>query len=236
VKTYAVTHQGLKREENEDRVFIQEWDDRSFLMAVADGMGGEPGGGQAAQIAMEAVKQFTPSLPVHEQDFNNLFAAAEQMMAEEVRRDPNLKGMGTTLTASYIKNGLAFWGHVGDSRLYLFRAGHLIQITEDQTFVNALLKDGVITASEAEVHPMKNILLQCVGCEPLEIATGKFKVEMGDCIFLSTDGLHHELTKEEMISILAMNIELRKKFEILIRAALEAGGRDNISIVGVIIE
>ncbi len=143
--------------------------------------------------------------------------------------------MGTTLTASYIKNGVAHWAHVGDSRLYFFRAGHLTQITEDHTFVNTLLKDGVITAAEAGVHPMKNILLQCVGCGPLEITTGQFKVGPGDGVFLSTDGLHHEIDQDKMVSILALEISLQKKFETLVRAALEAGGQDDITIIGLMI-
>lgn len=230
--TYAVTRQGLKRKENQDRFFIRPFADQSLLMAVADGMGGEAGGGQAAQTAISVFESFTPGLPTVEDYFINLFQVASQRITEVVQKNPELKGMGTTLTAAYIENGLAHFAHVGDSRLYLFHAGHLTQITEDQTFVNSLLKDGAITAAEAGIHPMKNILLQCVGCGPLEITTGKFRVGPGDGVFLSTDGLHQEIDQDRMVSILTQEISLQKTLESLIQAALEAGGRDDITVVG----
>lgn len=233
METFAITHQGLKRRENQDRYFIREFEDHVFLMAVADGMGGEAGGGLAAQIVIEAVEEFTPTdLTVIEASLIKLFLAASRRIEEEVRRDPRLEGMGTTLTAACIKNGITSWAHVGDSRLYLWRTEHLTQITEDHTFVNNLVKQGVITEEEAMVHPMQNILLQCLGCQPIEISTGQFKNSKGDLIFLSTDGLHHEVAGGKIVSVLAGEASVKKILASLIRAALEAGGGDNITLAG----
>jgi len=233
METYAITRRGLKRGENQDRFWVRKFDDRSLLMAVADGMGGEAGGGQAAQIAIEAIKYFNPDCPAIGPYFKKLFRAASKRIKEEAQKDSNLNGMGSTLTASYIKTGVAHWAHVGDSRIYLFRKDTLTQITEDQTFVNTLWKEGSITAEEAVVHPMKNILLQCVGCGPLKITTGKFKVGTGDFVLLSTDGLYQQVEKDKMAFILALKISIKEKFKRLIHAALHGGGRDDITIAGV---
>ena len=204
-------------------------------MAVADGMGGEAGGGLAAQIAIEAFKDFNPGPRSIKTLLFNLFQAASQRIGEEVQKDFKLEGMGTTLTAAYINNRITYWAHVGDSRLYLWRAGSLTQMTEDHTFVNSLVKDGVITQGEADVHPMQNILLHCIGCEPLEISSGRFKIFKGDLVLLSTDGLHHQVPEREIVSILRKDIGIRKKLEKLIRVALKAGGQDNITITGLMI-
>ena len=235
MESFAITHQGLKRKENQDRYFIRELDNQRFLMAVADGMGGEAGGGLAAQIAIETFKDLNPDSTAVKASLIKLFQATAQKVAEEVQKDPKLEGMGTTLTMAYIKLGKAFWAHVGDSRLYLWRAGRLTQVTEDHTFVNSLVKDGTITQGEAEIHPMQNILLHCIGCDPLEISSGRFKIFKGDLVFLSTDGLHHLVHEGEIVSILKKEISIRKKFERLVRAALKAGGQDNITITGLVI-
>jgi serine/threonine protein phosphatase PrpC len=220
MESFAITHPGLKRRENQDRYFIRGLDNQTFLMAVADGMGGEAGGGLAAQIAIEAFRDFNPGPGSIKTSLFKSFQAASQRIGEEVQKDLELEGMGTTLTAAYIKNGITYWAHVGDSRLYLWRAGRLTQMTEDHTFVNSLVKDGAITQREADVHPMQNILLHCIGCEPLEISSGRFKIFRGDLVFLSTDGLHHLVPEGEIVSILRKEIGIRKKFEELIQVAL----------------
>ena len=187
----------------------------------------------AAQIAIDAIKDLTPDLTTPEAFLKRSFQTAAQRVREEVRKDSRLDGMGTTLTGACIINGITFWTHVGDSRLYLFREGHLTQITEDHTFVNSLVKDGVITKEEAERHPMQNILLHCVGCEPMEMSSGRFRIFKGDLILLSTDGLHHEVPEKKISSILAGETGIKEKFERLLKAALDAGGRDNITLAGV---
>ncbi len=234
MEAYAITNRGWIRRENQDRYFIREWEGQGLLVAVADGMGGEAGGGLAAQIAIDTVGGFTlPDPPAIEESLRKLFQSASQKIIEEVRKDFRLEGMGTTLTAAFIKNGMTTWAHVGDSRLYLFRGGNLTQITEDDTLLNEYIKEGKITPDEARGHPLQNILLACVGCSPFSITSGTFKISEEDLIVLSTDGLHHEVAEEKIVSALSGKGSVKKILEILIRAALEAGGRDNITLAAV---
>jgi PPM family protein phosphatase len=235
MKTYAISHQGLKRKENQDRYFVREFEDRTILLAVADGMGGEAGGGLAAQTAVEAFKDFNATLATVEASFAVIFQAADQRIREEIRKDPQLEGMGTTLTSAYLKNGEIHWAHVGDSRIYLFRDGGLTQVTEDHTFVARLVKERAITKEQGRVHPLQNILIHCLGCKPRMMGSGQFKVQKDDLVLLCTDGLYHEVKDKEMVSILSKNISIKEKFEGLLQAALEAGGWDNITLVGVTI-
>jgi PPM family protein phosphatase len=233
METYSITDRGLWRRENQDRYFLQEFEDGSVLAAVADGMGGEAAGGQAAQMAVDTFKAFTFGLEQAEADLKNLFQSASEKINGEVQRDPELTGMGTTLTAAYIQNGMTHWAHTGDSRLYLLRAGELIRITEDHTYVNMLVQEGAIRPEEARGHPLENILIHCIGCLPLEVSTGRFGVSAGDLLLLTTDGLYHEIKEDRMIQVLSGEAGLQKKCSGLLRAALEAGGRDNVTIVGV---
>jgi serine/threonine protein phosphatase PrpC len=143
--------------------------------------------------------------------------------------------MGTTLTAAYLKKGAIHWAHVGDSRLYLFRSGGLTQVTEDHTFVNQLFKKGAITREETKGHPLQNILLHCLGCKPMIMSSGWFKVQKDDLVLLCTDGLSHEVRDEGMASILIKKINIKEKFENLLQFALEGGGQDNITLVGITI-
>ena len=235
MEIYALTHQGLIRKENQDRYFIREFEDQTILMAVADGMGGEAGGGLAAQTAVEAFEDFNSNLATVEASFAAVFQAADRQIREEIRKGPQLKGMGTTLTSAYLKKGEIHWAHVGDSRLYLFRLGELTQVTEDHTFVNRLVKEGTITKEDARDHPLQNILMNCLGCMPMMMSSGRFKIQKSDLVLLCTDGLSHEVRDEEMASILIKKIGLKEKFEGLLQAALDGGGHDNITLVGVMI-
>lgn len=235
METYALTHQGLRRKENQDRYFLREFEDRTILMAVADGMGGEAGGGLAARTAVEAFKDFNPNLATVEASLAAVFQAADLKIKEEIRKDPRLGGMGTTLTSACLIKGEIHWAHVGDSRLYLLRAGRLTQVTEDHTFVNRLVKEGTITKEEARDHPLQNLLIHCLGCMPMTLNYGRFKIQKDDGVLLCSDGLYHQVREEEMVSILTLKTGIKEKFEGLLQAALRRGGQDNITLVGVII-
>jgi PPM family protein phosphatase len=234
METYAVTDRGLLRKENQDRFFLRELEDGTVLAAVADGMGGEAGGAQAAQIAVDVFRDYNPDQPQVEAQLKILFQKASENIKHKVRNSPELTGMGTTLTAVCVKNGIAYWAHVGDSRLYLFRSGRLLQVTEDHTYVNLLVKIGEITPAEASNHPLENILIHCIGCQPLEMTSGSFEVMAGDQIIISSDGFHRGVKEDWMVSILSKKIDLKIKCKELLRAALEAGGRDNVTIVGLL--
>jgi protein phosphatase len=129
-------------------------------------------------------------------------------------------------------NGTVTWAHVGDSRLYVFREEKLTRVTEDDTIPGLLLAEGDITQEEARVHPLKNVLFDCLGRGDFEATAGKFEIQEDDLLLLSTDGLHDEVSEKKMISILLLDKDLQGKLEDLVSAALDAGGRDNITVVG----
>jgi serine/threonine protein phosphatase PrpC len=225
------THQGLKRADNQDRSLVRAYGPESLILAVADGMGGEAAGDQAAQIAIDSLENFQSEAADPLLELQGLFKQASENIETQVRQNFQLSGMGTTLTAVFLHRGRAYWAHVGDSRLYLFRAGELKRLTWDHTLPDTLLKEGNITTEEARNHPAQHLLLQCIGCGRFKASTGILDLETGDILLVSSDGLHHEVPEEEISTLLTGEEELAEALTKLIEAALDAGGRDNITIV-----
>jgi PPM family protein phosphatase len=206
-------------------------DDRGALLAVADGMGGHAGGEEAARSVIEELR----SAPDLRDDPLKGMAQAIRHSGERIMElgaaNPELEGLGTTLTAVVLLNGSIFWAHVGDSRLYLFHDGTLAQITVDQTLVQGLIDEGVITAGEAMSHPLRHMLDQCVGCPGCEPELGRREVQAGDTLLLSTDGLHGAMDPKEIGDILLGGGELQEMASELVRKALDRGSGDNITVV-----
>jgi len=230
--THGTSHQGFKRSSNQDRFFCREMEDGSLLMAVADGMGGQAGGEVAAQTAIDVIAEFDPRLAPVEKQLRLLIREADDRVRREAEKDQALKDMGTTLTITLFKAGVAYWAHVGDSRLYLFRGGELSVVTEDHTIPGFLLAEGKITKEAARVHPMRSSLLDCVGCGSLDMDSGKLDISEGDLLLLTTDGLHDHISEETIRSILDSENSLDDRFRELVNAALDTGGYDNITVVG----
>ena len=145
---------------------------------------------------------------------------------------PRRSGTSSTMTIAYVGNGIVTWAHVGDSRLYVFREGKLERVTEDDTIPGLLLAEGEIDQEEARLHPLKNVLFDCLGRGDFEAHAGWFEIQKKDILLLSTDGLHDEVPEKEMISVLLLNRDLQGKLDALVSAALDAGGSDNITLVG----
>ncbi len=178
MKSFAMKHRGLVKKNNQDLFFVKEFDDGSILLAVADGLGGMVGGKRAAEMAKESLYNFNPECQAMEAHIEELMQEANRRIMETVEKEPDLEGMGTTLTAACIRNGTANWAHVGDSRLYLFRGDKLRQITEDDTMAGFLLSEGQLTKEEARIHPGNKFVFQCIGGSgEFEADTGNFKVE-----------------------------------------------------------
>jgi PPM family protein phosphatase len=233
VKIFSVTRQGLARKKNEDRSLTKRFDNGAALVAVADGMGGHAAGEVAAQIAVDSLDGFDQGSQTPETQLLDLALAARREVQAASEEDGILAGMGTTLTAVFIKDAMAHWIHVGDSRLYLFRENVLVQVTEDHTIVSLLLREGEITREEARVHPLQNVLMSCIGCQQLKADTGSFEVKPGDLLLLSTDGLHDRVSEEEMESLLRFKRDLRDKLDVLTDAAIARNARDDVTIVAV---
>ena len=140
--------------------------------------------------------------------------------------------MGTTLTVAVVRKEMIHWAHVGDSRLYKFNGDELFQVTEDDTMAGFLLAEGEINKEEARIHSTRNALFQCIGCGYFEAETGTFALKVRDLLLLSTDGLHDQVPEETIVSILGSDDGLKEKLEAPVSAALDVGGRDNMTVVG----
>jgi len=233
MKTAAVTHVGLLKRQNQDRFLIKEFSGDSVLIAVADGAGGTPAGEEASGVVIERINNFQPDSQGPEANLVRLMEDADKKIFGAVEKEPDLKGMGSTLTAAFVNGEAVFWAHVGDSRLYLFREGELTQITEDDTMAGFLLAEGEITMEEARVHPGRDFLFDFIGSGEFEEETGSFPLRKDDLLLLTTDGLHDIVPEATLVSILRSNSELDKKLDGLVSSALEESGKDNITVVGV---
>ena len=227
---YGLSHVGAVRHNNEDRFVIRELPFGAVLLAVMDGMGGEASGEYASKIAADALEraEWSCASPAR---LAELALSANREILAEAARNPELEGMGTTLTAVVARDTTAYWVSVGDSRLYLYRGGVLSQITRDHRFLQAFLDDGEMSAEEAKRHPLRNMLDQCVGSPYCAPDTGAFALREGDVLLLCTDGLNDEVPHGDLATALPLEASARGKTERLLRIALERGGRDNITIV-----
>lgn len=232
VETAARTHRGRVREDNEDRHLVKRLGPQRLVLAVADGLGGAPGGSEASEIMRAMLFDWPAGGPHPALELYDLVLKAGQTIWQKIEQDAALEGMGTTVTATLLADGVAHWVHVGDSRFYVFRQGRLTQVTTDQTMAQLLVDEGLITADEARSHPYNQLLDQNVGGPLCEPATGSIAIKRGDLLLHTTDGLHDALSEKEIIDRLAAwGTSLEDKAESLLRAALDAGGKDNITLV-----
>jgi PPM family protein phosphatase len=228
----SMTRKGTQKGPNEDRNLIKRYDNGAFLIAVADGIGGEPAGDLAAHIAVESLEGFNKNSDFPLEDLIKSIRAAGRAILKEVARKQILEGMGTTVTAVFNRDNLCHWIHVGDSRLYFVREKMIKQITEDHTPAGTLLAEGEITKEEARIHPLRSLLFECVGCGDFSADTGTFRVTEGDILLLATDGLYNELPEETIAEILHLTPDLKENLRSLVVAALDAGSEDDLSVVG----
>ena len=203
------------------------------LLIVADGMGGHRGGATASRLATETVKaQYLGS----ETDdvaaaLNDSLTRANARVYSESMANADLRGMGTTTSALVVRGKNAWFGHVGDSRIYLVRGDQIKQITDDHSLVATMVREGLLTAEEAENHPRRNVLQRSLGvAEQLEAdVRGPFDVQEGDVFILCSDGLHGLVKEEEMKQVAQMPIaQAAAEF---VRRALDRGAPDNVTVI-----
>ncbi len=231
MEAHGLSHIGLKRQVNQDRYLIRELADDQWLLAVADGMGGEVAGEVAAQMVVDALAR-APLTRVREGQLAELIDMANRrIIFDTAHNHPERDGMGSTITAVLVRGDMAYWVQVGDSRLYLYRGHRLQQITVDQNLAQFLREEGELNKVEARRHPLAGVLEQAVGCDALDPVPGRLSVMPGDVLMLCSDGLYGDLEPGVKGAILARDDSLEKKCQLLIQAALEAGGRDNITVV-----
>ncbi|CAB1061733.1 hypothetical protein D1BOALGB6SA_6508 [Olavius sp. associated proteobacterium Delta 1] len=231
-KYIGITHIGLTRKLNEDRYLIKDMQDNSVLIAVADGLGGGVAGDYAAEIIRKKFADLKQVTKNNEQpELDQLVRKIDRTIYAASQSIQDLEGTGSTFVGVLLRSGLAHWVHVGDSRLYFLRDAKLIQVTEDQTLARFLLEEGEITPDQVPTHYSRHVMDQCVGCGYSEPETGNLKFQAGDLLVLSTDGLHKQIPGPTLNSIINAATDLETKAKALVNAALDAGGKDNITIV-----
>lgn len=231
----GASHVGMVRKDNQDDFAYHILSDEAAFAVVCDGMGGPGGGRLASKMATDGISQFVREAWNPEMDGEDLrdllIRACENANAEiyrRSRREPELEGMGTTVVVAFFMSGAAHILHVGDSRAYLIRGGEIRQITNDHSIVQQLVDSGEISPEDARVHPQKNIITRAVGVDGfLTCDYDTVLLEESDTLLLCTDGLTNMVPDATIASIITKN----KKPDKLIRAALEAGGNDNVTVV-----
>ncbi len=258
MKISSLTDTGLVRSHNEDSVYatrISRWDSdichqaiEYYLAVVADGMGGAAAGDLASSLAVKNIIRFltgellgiregAPPLPENiPGKMADAVQEANDVIYTRALEEPDLTGMGTTAVILLTFNGTAYWASVGDSRLYLFRSGELQQITQDHSYVADLVRQGKITSAQARTHPNRNLITRSVGADDLlNVDTGSFALVSDDILLLCTDGLNGMVSDHDIASVLKKNDltedGVRETAATLVRLALEAGGKDNVSVV-----
>lgn len=235
IKTVSVTDIGRQRKLNQDYVFTADLAVGPLpnLYLVADGMGGHKAGGFASRYAVESIVEVISSTKEKE-----IFAALDQAITEANTRirqkayeDESMSGMGTTLVAAVIEEGVLKVANVGDSRLYLIN-DKIEQITIDHSLVEEMVRLGGLDRNQARNHENKNIITRAIGAQS-QINADFFEVNLkeGDQILMCTDGVSNMLTDEEIFEILKEEKSAKERVEELVKSANEHGGRDNMGII-----
>jgi protein phosphatase len=223
----ARSDRGLVRANNEDSVYAG-----ARLLALADGMGGHAAGEVASQLVIAALAHLDDDEPGGDL-LSKLDAAVREgnsAIAAHVEADPELEGMGTTLTAILFAGNRLGLVHIGDSRGYLLRDGELTQITKDDTFVQTLVDEGRITAEEAHSHPQRSLIMRALTGHEVEPTLIMREARAGDRYLLCSDGLSDPVSHETILEALQIP-EVAESADRLIELALRGGGPDNVTVV-----
>ncbi len=236
MQTFYLTDPGKVRTHNEDNVIILNNNNNEFLLAVADGMGGHKAGEVASAIAIDHLHDEFDKLETFGTKENaidwlrNIVVEINNKIFDYTSKNPDSKGMGTTLVVAIKTNDYILYGNIGDSSGYVMKNEKLHKVTKDHTLVNLLVSTGELTEEEAKYHPRKNVLMRALGAnDPIEIDI--FDVDTSvKGLFLCSDGLTNMLTDEQIEKILNSNLSIEEAVVKLIRKSNSRGGTDNISI------
>jgi serine/threonine protein phosphatase PrpC len=230
------TDVGRVREVNQDAVHA-----RDGLFVVADGMGGHQGGEVASAVAVDVIAD-TDETPTTMEALVASVRAAHEAIVEQAESDTSLAGMGTTVCAiarldNADQRGMLGLVNVGDSRIYRFSAGELDQVSEDHSLVGDLFRAGHLTAEEAAVHPQRNIVTRALGIgHELLVDYWEVPAVAGDQYLLCSDGLVDEIGDSQIAAAMRRLEDPTEVVDELVRLTLEAGARDNVSVLVVRID
>jgi protein phosphatase len=246
VTSAVATHPGLRRAGNEDASCTRA---DLGLFVVADGMGGHAAGEVASKIAIDVIESFiadtndadlnrTWPFPYDTQlslDGNRMKAAfrlANRRIALAMSDDDALRGMATTAAGVLLNKKVPVIAHVGDSRVYLWRAGQLQQLTEDHSWVSEQVRAGMLSDADARRHPWRNVVTRALaGGDDPEVDVSEQAVQAGDRLLICSDGLSAVVAHDRLEAIFAAARPLKETCQRLIEAANDAGGPDNITAV-----
>ncbi len=233
---FAASDTGRVREQNEDFSFAT---DRPIgrldnLFVVCDGMGGHNAGEFASEGAVRRmINTIRTSRRIDPYDIlSDSIEAANREIHERSVDDPAKAGMGTTLVAATVRGKTLYVANVGDSRLYVHDRRGLLQVTKDHSYVEEMVRKGLLSPEEARFHRDRNKITRAVGVlDEVRIDFFDIEVSYGTQILLCSDGLTGMLLDEQIERILSTGVDVKSRGETLIRMANEKGGRDNITVV-----
>ena len=236
MQTFYYTDPGKVRSHNEDSVTIINNDKNEFVLAVADGMGGHKAGEVASAIAIEHIRESFYALETigtkeDAIDFLRIIVKEiNEKIFEYADKNPESKGLGTTLVIAIKTDDYILYGNIGDSSGYVIKNNTLHKVTKDHTYVGMLLTSGRLTEESAKNHPGKNLLTRALGAnDPIEIDIFDIDTSVRG-LFLCSDGLTNMLTDEQIEKILNSDLTIEDAVIKLIKKANSRGGTDNISI------
>lgn len=230
----VATDVGRVRDHNEDSVLAG-----GRIFAVADGMGGHAAGEVASGIAVRSLGELADATgqgDLRPEDLLDRLAAANRSLLESAAANRERAGMGTTVAgvAVVTVDGTDRWAafNVGDSRVYRWGGGNLTRVSTDHSEVQELIDAGLISEQEAAVHPLRNVITRSLGTDPAPVPDlWVLPPVSGDRFLICSDGLTNELSDAEIAAVLQREEEPQAVADALVRAALEAGGRDNVTVV-----
>ncbi|WP_460721438.1 PP2C family protein-serine/threonine phosphatase [Nocardia heshunensis] len=223
----ARSDRGLVRANNEDSVYAG-----ARLLALADGMGGHAAGEVASQLMIAALAHLDDDEPGDDLlgKLNRAVHEGNASIADQVEEEPELDGMGTTLTAILFAGRKLGLAHIGDSRAYMLRGGELAQITRDDTFVQSLVDEGRITPEQAHTHPQRSLIMRALTGNEIDPTLVVREARAGDRYLLCSDGLS-DVVSDETIANTLREGTTDESADRLIELALRSGGPDNVTVV-----
>jgi PPM family protein phosphatase len=246
VSSAAATHPGLRRAGNEDAFCCRP---DLGLYVVADGMGGHAAGEVASQMAVDTIQTFVAetrdadpasrwpmpydgALTLEGNRLKIGFQLASRRLDEAMAEDQRLRGMATTAAAVLLATASPVVAHVGDSRVYRWRQGRLVLLTADHSWVGEQVRAGMLSDADAQHHPWRNVVTRAIGggADP-DVEVASLEIAAGDRLLLCSDGLSAVVPHERLEAICREQPSLQAACDALVRAANDAGGPDNITVL-----
>ncbi|HEX7535348.1 MAG TPA: Stp1/IreP family PP2C-type Ser/Thr phosphatase [Syntrophales bacterium] len=242
--TCGRTDKGLVRPNNEDAFYA---DEKAGLLVVADGMGGHASGEIASKLALDVIKDYFKAfkegraalIGKFDEDYSEMAKAigssvrlANQAIYEAAKSNAGWQGMGTTVAAVVINRNRLSIAHVGDSRVYLVRAGDIEQLTDDHSIVYEQVKRELLTREDAQKSEMRNLLTRALGvASDVEVDVSELTLSAGDILILCTDGLNSMVSDDDILTLAASTKDPVAVCDRLVELANKQGGNDNITVI-----